>query len=61
MCFDLVKGFFLLIIKWVLFGLIKSELLWFLKGDMNICYLLEWNNYIWDEWVFECYVKSVDY
>src|SRR5699024_5668504 len=43
------------------FGLIKSELLWFLKGDTNIRYLLENNNHIWDEWAFERYIKSEDY
>lgn len=43
------------------FGLIKSELLWFLKGDSNIRYLLQHNNHIWDEWAFERYVQSADY
>ena len=36
MRFDLAKGFPLLTTKRVPFGLIKSELLWFLKGDTNI-------------------------
>ena len=44
MRFDLAKGFPLLTTKRVPFGLIKSELLWFLKGDTNIRYLLERNN-----------------
>lgn len=61
MRFDLSKGFPLLTTKRVPFGLIKSELLWFLKGDTNIRYLLEHNNHIWDEWAFERYVKSADY
>lgn len=61
MRFDLSQGFPLLTTKRVPFGLIKSELLWFLKGDTNIRYLLEHNNHIWDEWAFERYVKSVDY
>ncbi|MDE3924298.1 thymidylate synthase, partial [Enterococcus faecium] len=43
------------------FGLIKSELLWFLKGDTNIRYLLQNKNHIWDEWAFERYIKSPDY
>ncbi|WP_404353089.1 thymidylate synthase, partial [Companilactobacillus crustorum] len=43
------------------FGLIKSELLWFLHGDTNIKYLLEHNNHIWDEWAFKNYVESTDY
>lgn len=61
MRFDLSKGFPLLTTKRVPFGLIKSELLWFLRGDTNIRYLLEHNNHIWDEWAFERYIKSDDY
>ena len=59
--FDLSKGFPLLTTKRVPFSLIKSELLWFLKGDTNIKFLLQHNNHIWDEWAFERYVKSSDY
>ena len=61
MRFDLQKGFPLLTTKRVPFGLIKSELLWFLHGDTNIKYLLEHNNHIWDEWAFERYVSSPKY
>lgn len=61
MRFDLNEGFPLLTSKRVPFGLIKSELLWFLRGDTNIRYLLEHNNHIWDEWAFERYVKSDRY
>ena len=61
MRFDLAEGFPILTTKKVAFGLIKSELLWFLKGDTNIKYLLENNNHIWDEWAFERYVQSADY
>ena len=61
MRFDLSEGFPLLTTKRVAFSLIKSELLWFLKGDTNIQYLLKHNNHIWDEWAFERYVKSEDY
>lgn len=61
MRFDLTKGFPLLTTKRVPFGLIKSELLWFLKGDTNIRYLLEHNNHIWDEWAFKRYVESPEY
>lgn len=59
--FDLQAGFPILTTKKVPFGLIKSELLWFLKGDTNIRYLLQHKNHIWDEWAFENYVKSPDY
>ena len=61
MRFDLQQGFPILTTKRVPFGLIKSELLWFLRGDTNIRYLLEHNNHIWDEWAFERYVKSPAY
>ncbi|UUX34404.1 thymidylate synthase [Fundicoccus culcitae] len=61
MRFDLSKGFPLLTTKRVPFKLIKSELLWFLRGDTNIQFLLENNNHIWDEWAFERYVNSEDY
>lgn len=61
MCFDLSKGFFLLIIKRVLFCFVVSELFWFMKGDINICYLLQYNNNIWNEWVFKSWVESDEY
>jgi thymidylate synthase len=59
--FDLTKSFPLLTTKKVPFGLIKSELLWFLHGDTNIRYLLEHKNHIWDEWAFKKYIESTDY
>ena len=61
MRFDLSQGFPLLTTKKVPFGLIKSELLWFLKGDTNIQYLLKHKNHIWDEWAFKNYIESADY
>lgn len=61
MRFDLSVGFPLLTSKRVPLGLIKSELLWFLRGDTNIRYLLEHNNHIWDEWAFKNYVESDSY
>ena len=61
MRFNLQEGFPLLTSKRVPFGLIKSELLWFLRGDTNIRYLLEKNNHIWDEWAFKNYVESDAY
>lgn len=48
MRFDLSKGFPLLTTKRVPFRLVASELLWFLKGDTNLRYLLQHNNHIWD-------------
>ena len=61
MRFDLSQGFPIVTTKRVPFGLIKSELLWFLRGDTNIRYLLEHNNHIWDEWAFKRYMESPDY
>ncbi|MBF2289111.1 thymidylate synthase, partial [Staphylococcus epidermidis] len=59
--FDLTKGFPLLTTKKVSFKLVATELLWFIKGDTNIQYLLKYNNNIWNEWAFENYVQSNDY
>lgn len=61
MRFDLKESFPLLTTKKVPFGLIKSELLWFLHGDTNIRFLLEHKNHIWDEWAFKKYIESSDY
>lgn len=59
--FDLTEGFPLLTTKKVPFRLVASELLWFIKGDTNIRYLLENNNNIWNEWAFEKWIKSENY
>ncbi|MFC4022990.1 thymidylate synthase [Oceanobacillus longus] len=59
--FDLSEGFPLLTTKKVPFRLVASELLWFIKGDTNIRYLLENNNNIWNEWAFEKWIKSERY
>ncbi|SEQ27660.1 thymidylate synthase [Virgibacillus subterraneus] len=59
--FDLSEGFPLLTTKKVPFRLISSELLWFIKGDTNIRYLLQNNNNIWNEWAFKKWIESSDY
>ncbi|WP_017472154.1 thymidylate synthase [Amphibacillus jilinensis] len=61
MRFDLSKGFPLLTTKKVNFKLIASELIWFLRGDTNIQYLLKNNNNIWNEWAFKRWMESSDY
>lgn len=61
MRFDLQEGFPLLTTKRVPFKLIASELLWFIKGDTNIRYLLKHNNHIWNEWAFKKWVESDGY
>lgn len=54
--YDLRKGFPLLTTKRVSFNGILHELLWFLKGDTNIKYLVDNNVHIWDEWPFQDYL-----
>ncbi|MCA0983083.1 thymidylate synthase [Halobacillus yeomjeoni] len=61
MRFDLSAGFPLLTTKRIPFRLIASELLWFIKGDTNIRYLLQHNNNIWNEWAFQTWVESDEY
>lgn len=61
MRFDLNQGFPLITTKKVPFRLVASELLWFIKGDTNIRYLLQNNNNIWNEWAFKNWVESDDY
>ena len=53
MRFDLSKGFPLLTTKKMFLRGIIYELLWFLKGDTNIKYLVENNVHIWDAWADE--------
>jgi thymidylate synthase len=61
MRFPLEEGFPLLTTKRVSFKLIASELLWFMRGDTNIRYLLQHNNNIWNEWAFKRWVESDEY
>ena len=53
MRFDLSKGFPLLTTKKMFLRGIIYELLWFLKGDTNIKYLVDNNVHIWDAWADE--------
>lgn len=58
MRFDMTKGFPLLTTKKVFMRGITHELLWFLKGDSNIKYLVDNNVHIWDEWAWKRYHKA---
>jgi len=58
MRFDLSQGFPLLTTKKVFFRGILHELLWFLKGDSNIKYLVDNDVHIWDEWAYKPYKKA---
>ncbi|MGL4818879.1 MAG: thymidylate synthase, partial [Bacilli bacterium] len=59
--FNLQDGFPILTTKRVPFRLIVTELLWFLRGETNVHYLLANNNHIWDEWGFQKWVESDAY
>lgn len=58
MRFDMSEGFPLLTTKKVFMRGITHELLWFLKGDSNIKYLVDNNVHIWDEWAWKRYHKT---
>ncbi|MEO0368200.1 MAG: thymidylate synthase [Pseudomonadota bacterium] len=55
---DLATGFPLLTTKKVFLKGIIHELLWFVRGDTNIRYLVENGVGIWNEWPFERYLKE---
>ena len=56
--FDLSKGFPLLTTKKVFLRGVIVELLWFLKGDSNIKYLVDNNVHIWDEWAYRRFKET---
>ncbi len=59
--YDFKDGFPILTTKKVNFDAVLHELLWFLKGDTNIKYLVDNNVNIWNEWPYESYKKSTSY
>ncbi|MEZ0180014.1 thymidylate synthase ['Camptotheca acuminata' phytoplasma] len=56
--FNLQEGFPLVTTKKVNFKAIVYELLWFIKGDTNIRYLVKHNVNIWNEWPYQKYSRS---
>ena len=59
--YNLEKGFPLLTTKRVHLKSIIHELLWFIKGDTNIKYLVDNDVRIWNEWPYKKYTESKDY
>lgn len=59
--YDLREGFPLLTTKKMYLRPIAEELLWFIKGDTNIKYLVDRNVKIWNEWPYEEFKKSEDF
>jgi thymidylate synthase len=54
------NGFPLLTTKKVAFKTMATELMWFLKGDTNIKYLVDNNCHIWDGDAYKNYVKKMN-
>jgi thymidylate synthase len=61
MRFNLKDGFPLLTTKRVHMKSIIHELLWFIKGDTNIKYLVDNDVRIWNEWPYKAFTQSSDY
>lgn len=59
--YNLLDGFPLLTTKKMFLRPIAEELLWFIKGDTNIKYLVDRNVKIWNEWPYEDFKKSEDF
>jgi len=55
---DMKDGFPLLTTKKIPFKTIVTELLWFLRGDTNIKYLVDNNCHIWDGDCYKAYTKK---
>jgi thymidylate synthase len=57
--FDLSQNFPLLTTKKVFLRGIIHELLWFLKGESNIKYLVDHDVHIWNDWPYRFYKESM--
>ena len=54
------KGVPLLTTKKVFLRGIIHELLWFLRGESNIKYLVDNDVHIWDDWPYKDYKKAIE-
>jgi thymidylate synthase len=54
------QGFPLLTTKKMAWNVMVAELLWFLRGDTNIKFLLDYDCHIWDGDAYKNYTKEVD-
>ena len=60
MRFNLQDGFPLVTTKKVNFDSILHELLWFVKGETNIEYLVQNKVNIWNEWPFKSWLEKTN-
>lgn len=58
--FDLADGFPLLTTKKMFLKAIIHELIWFVRGDTNLKYLVDNGVRIWNEWPFQKYLEAND-
>ncbi len=59
--YNLLDGFPLMTTKKMFLRPVAEELLWFIKGDTNIKYLVDRNVKIWNEWPYDTYTKLPEY
>jgi thymidylate synthase len=57
---DMKTGFPLLTTKKMAFKTIVTELIWFLRGDTNIKFLVDNNCHIWDGDAYQAYLKECE-
>ena len=56
--YNLADGFPLVTTKKTFLRIIIVELIWLIRGETNIKYLVDRNCHIWDEWPFQNYIDK---